>query len=73
MDISKLVGLYIETNRYKFEPVKAWQAKEVFAKLSEYCGLSNLRRITGTNTFTGYVYNHNECDLEETLKEYLSK
>lgn len=73
MDISKLTGLNIDTNKYKFEPIEKEQIEDVFIKLSEHIGLSNLRRVKGTNTFTSYVYLYNAFDLEETLNEYLSQ
>ena len=73
MDISKLTGLNIDTNKYKFEPIEKEQIEDVFIKLSEHIGLSNLRRVKGTNIFTSYTYNYNEYDLRETLEEHLSQ
>ncbi|MBK7337806.1 MAG: hypothetical protein IPJ00_17340 [Saprospirales bacterium] len=66
----KLIGLTIDTNAHKFEFVEPGDEKEVYDTLEGYCGLKNLRRIKGTNTFTAYTHHGN---LGETLEQYLSE
>lgn len=66
-DISKLIGLTIDTNAYKFEPVNAGEEKQAYDALVGYCGLKALRRVKDTNTFTAYY----SPGLGETLEEYL--
>ncbi len=76
MNIKKLIGLYIDTNEYKFQPVKEGQEQEVYDALKNYCGLNNIRRVKEMGSgkwFTAYIYHYKlEESLGETLEEYLN-
>lgn len=75
MNIKKLIGLYIDTNEYKFEPVQEGQEQEVYNKLKNYCGLDQLRRVKNGKLdiiFTAYTYHYDKDSLGETLEEYLN-
>lgn len=81
MNIKKLIGLYIDTNEYKFQPVKEGQEQEVYDALKNYCGLNNIRRVKEMGSgkwFTAYIYHYitgreKGKTLEEHLNQYLGE
>ena len=66
----RLIGLHIDTNERKYEPVTAQTCRGVLSWLIDTGRLPNLRRIApGSPVFTAYTYHGG--NLQESLEEYL--
>lgn len=66
----KLIGLHIDTNERKYEPVNRVNCHGVLKWLIDTDRLPNLRRMApNSKVFTAYTYHGG--NLQETLQEYL--
>ena len=66
----KLIGLHIDTNERKYEPVNRVNCHAVLKWLTDTGRLPHLRRMApGSPVFTAYTYHGG--NLQETLQEYL--
>lgn len=66
-----LIGLYIDTNERKYEPVNRVNCHAVLQWLVETGKLRQLRRLAPqSKCFTAYTYHGG--DLQETLQDYLT-
>lgn len=67
----KLIGLRIDTNERKYEPVTECTCYRALEWLIETDRLHHLRRLApGSSCFTAYTYHGGT--LQETLQDYLN-